>query len=229
MSGLHWGCADQILHMPYVQHFFSPDQARALQGRPLASWLDEKDTPMGIWRKRITLSNAIYTGNGDVDETGNDFFKRTREMKTPLQQNRDKGIKCKTPPVDKQQGNADTTDDITLVKPMKVKELIDAVKVSVHSLVVYMIGNSTTQVSIEAATDNINARLTNLEDFVGSKYDNSVGVDYPNVTIALNKTVSRLEELYIKLDYMVVSLPGIREAVQVMSDQQLNDKSQIST
>eukprot|EP00957_Ditylum_brightwellii_P133019 10142420-Ditylum_brightwellii.AAC.3 len=69
----------------------------------------------------------------------------------------------------------------------------------------------------EAATDNINARLTSIEDFVGSKYGNSVGVDYPSVTVALNKTVSRLEELYIKLESISVSLPGIREAVQVMS------------
>eukprot|EP00957_Ditylum_brightwellii_P096697 7364784-Ditylum_brightwellii.AAC.1 len=67
-----------------------------------------------------------------------------------------------------------------------------------------------TQVSREAATDNINARLTSLEDFVGGKYGNAVGVDYPSVTIALNKTVSR-------------------EAVQVMSDQWLNYKLQIST
>eukprot|EP00957_Ditylum_brightwellii_P138521 10558862-Ditylum_brightwellii.AAC.1 len=42
-------------------------------------------------------------------------------MKTPLHQNRDKGTKRKTSPVDEQQDDADATDDIALVKPMKVK------------------------------------------------------------------------------------------------------------
>eukprot|EP00957_Ditylum_brightwellii_P109092 8322183-Ditylum_brightwellii.AAC.1 len=84
------------------------------------------------------------------------------------------------------------------------------------------------QVSRETATNNINARLTSLEDFVCIKYGNAVGVYYPSVTIALNKTVSMLEELYIKLESMSNLLPGIKEAVQVMSDQRLNDKMQIS-
>eukprot|EP00957_Ditylum_brightwellii_P186716 14217713-Ditylum_brightwellii.AAC.1 len=147
----------------------------------------EKDTSMRIWHERFTLSNAIHTFHGDADEAGKDFSKHAREMKAPLCQNRDKGTKCKTPPVDKQQDDTGTTNDIALGKPVKVKvsdkrrekwavdhtipvdfeELIEVVGVSVHSLVVYAIRNFMSQVSREAATDNINARLTILEDCVG--------------------------------------------------------------
>eukprot|EP00957_Ditylum_brightwellii_P085364 6494090-Ditylum_brightwellii.AAC.1 len=158
-----------------------------IPGKQLASWLEENDTSMGIWHERFKLSNTIQKGNSYADEASKDFFKCTREMKTPLHQIRNKGTKHKTPPVDKQQDDADTTDDIALVKPVKVKvsnkrrkewvvdhtipadfkELIEAVEVSVHSLVVHAIGNPMTLISRETATDNINARLTSLEDFVG--------------------------------------------------------------
>eukprot|EP00957_Ditylum_brightwellii_P034960 2649663-Ditylum_brightwellii.AAC.1 len=63
----------------------------------------------------------MHTGGDEVDDAVKDVFKYAREMKTPLHQNRNKCTKCKAAPIDKQQDNFDTINDISIVKPVEVK------------------------------------------------------------------------------------------------------------
>eukprot|EP00957_Ditylum_brightwellii_P161723 12313231-Ditylum_brightwellii.AAC.1 len=69
--------------------------ADRIPGKQLASWLEEKDTPMGIWPERFVLSNAIHAGT--------------------------RALNAKKKPVEKQQDDSDIIDNVALVKPVKVK------------------------------------------------------------------------------------------------------------
>eukprot|EP00957_Ditylum_brightwellii_P143952 10969103-Ditylum_brightwellii.AAC.1 len=44
------------------------------------------------------------------------------------------------------------------------------------------------------ATNNINARLTSLEDFVGTDYEEGVRENSPNVSIAIKEILALLKE-----------------------------------
>eukprot|EP00957_Ditylum_brightwellii_P165497 12599777-Ditylum_brightwellii.AAC.1 len=43
------------------------------------------------------------------------------------------------------------------------------------------------------ASENINVRLTNLEHFVGYSYKDTVGKDYPNVSITVKEMLATLK------------------------------------
>eukprot|EP00957_Ditylum_brightwellii_P211730 15366519-Ditylum_brightwellii.AAC.1 len=142
--------------------------------------------------------------------------------------------------MDEQQDDHDTTDDIAIVRaielsvpkekralwvselgiPKELATLLKAIKLSVHSLVVYAITNNTAQ----NATDNINARLTSLEDFVGGQYGDAVRVDYPNIAIVLNKTAAGLEDLGTSQGLLSDSLPIIKDRMEDFMEQRNEDK-----
>eukprot|EP00957_Ditylum_brightwellii_P119037 9079616-Ditylum_brightwellii.AAC.1 len=63
--------------------------------------------------------------------------------------------------------------------PPEFVSLVESIKEFVKLIVVYAIANKTRQASSDDATNNINAQLTCLEEFVGTSYEDTVGNKYP--------------------------------------------------
>eukprot|EP00957_Ditylum_brightwellii_P087816 6687585-Ditylum_brightwellii.AAC.1 len=57
--------------------------------------------------------------------------------------------------------------------PTEFVALVESVEEPVKLIVVYAIANRTRQTSSDDATNNINARLTSLEEFVGASYEDT--------------------------------------------------------
>eukprot|EP00957_Ditylum_brightwellii_P153052 11650386-Ditylum_brightwellii.AAC.1 len=66
--------------------------------------------------------------------------------------------------------------------------------------------------------------LIGLEDFVGSKDGDSVGMDYPNIAIASNKITARLKELGTSQGLLSDSLPVIKDRMENIMEQRNQDK-----
>eukprot|EP00957_Ditylum_brightwellii_P021808 1645441-Ditylum_brightwellii.AAC.1 len=77
--------------------------------------------------------------------------------------------------------------DAAVQVPSNFIDLVEAIELSIKSIVLYTATMDTSNIMRDGASENINARLTSLENFVGKSYKDTVGEDYPNVSIAVKE------------------------------------------
>eukprot|EP00957_Ditylum_brightwellii_P032021 2427985-Ditylum_brightwellii.AAC.1 len=70
--------------------------------------------------------------------------------------------------------------------PESFVKLMQEMEESMHLIVMYTIANKSMQSGRESVTNNINARLTSLEDYVGGDFEDSTD-NYPTIAIAIKE------------------------------------------
>eukprot|EP00957_Ditylum_brightwellii_P148931 11338837-Ditylum_brightwellii.AAC.1 len=77
--------------------------------------------------------------------------------------------------------------------PPNFIDLVEAIELLVKSFVLYTTAMDASYIMRDGASENINARLISLENFVGNSYEDTVGEDYPNVSIAVKEMLTTLK------------------------------------
>eukprot|EP00957_Ditylum_brightwellii_P039060 2952457-Ditylum_brightwellii.AAC.1 len=87
----------------------------------------------------------------------------------------------------------------------------------------YCIASESTQQKQEDVMNNINARLTSLEDYVGRYFEASLE-SYPTVSIAIKEMIHAMGEHLLKIDAVTQSVKSHEEDFQQLQNTVLQDK-----
>eukprot|EP00957_Ditylum_brightwellii_P026977 2039533-Ditylum_brightwellii.AAC.1 len=78
----------------------------------------------------------------------------------------------------------------------------------------------------DGASESINARLTDLENFVGNSYKDAVGEDYPYVLIAVKEMLATLKPHAEHIEQVVIGLASSINTIQDIEAKQNANKQQ---
>eukprot|EP00957_Ditylum_brightwellii_P139979 10666161-Ditylum_brightwellii.AAC.1 len=76
----------------------------------------------------------------------------------------------------------------------------------------------------DGASENINARLTSLENFVGNSYQDNVGENYPNVSIAGKEMLATIKTHAEHIEQVVIELASNTSTIQDIEAKQNANK-----